>query len=179
MNTKKALLLAIVVLTALTGSRAYAEGRPKVFMVGMDAGSDSWAFELGVKFSSSFVSIGISDRDTGDDLPVYHKSFDYVPLTTWKLRGEYITDESETFFRYGRFLTSAFAVDAGIGYSSQDRFQVYDDPNTGYIWGRTLPGDEGQFTAMAGARYFTSGWLYLLLNYHTRRGAVAGFGIMF
>lgn len=179
MDAKKTLLLAIFVLFALTGSRAYAEDGVSKYILGLDVGKDSWGYEVGGRFGQRYASFGVSIRDIGDEWPWGYNRFDHAPLTTWKLTGKYNTNESEVFFKYGVFLTSSVGVEAGLGHARQDIVEVYNDPNTGLTWQRAVRGDRGFFTATAGARYLASKRYYFRVNYHTSRGIIVGIGFMF
>lgn len=179
MDAKKTLLLAIFVLSALTGSRTYAEDGVSKYILGLDVGKDSWGYEVGGRFGQRYASFGVSIRDIGDEWPQQHNRFDYAPLTTWKLTGRYNTNEGEFHLKYGVFLTSYLGIEGGVGHARQDIVETYNDPNTGLTWQRAVRGDRGFFTAMAGARYLASKGYYLRINYHTSRGIIVGIGFMF
>lgn len=82
MDAKKTLLLAIFVLFALTGSRAYAEDGVSKYILGLDVGKDSWGYEVGGRFGQRYASFGVSIRDIGDEWPWGYNRFDHAPLTT-------------------------------------------------------------------------------------------------
>lgn len=176
---RKIFVIVIALISfLLSGSMLYAEDDAYKLFAGLDVGKDSWGIESGLRFKQTYVAIGTSARDIGDEWPQQHNRFDYAPLTTWNLTGRYNTNEGELYLKYGVFLTSYLGIEGGVGHAKQDIVETYNDPNTGLTWERVVRGDRGFYTAMAGARYVVSKRFYLHMNYHTSRGAIVGIGIL-